>query len=224
MSLFHSFFSIKHIAFILLILCHLQHYHPSHSSRSLILSKFGFVFKSFAFGIIEGHESSFTCLNSNELQTNNKSFTFWQCDTNELLHQNIVLPYVPSSIAFNDFIILSDFTLRNWKPQTLHKASFLSNTTVLQRISLLLFDRIKHLTQTVSDMQRTISRHEAEIVNLKSQLANKHRLYIVCTMYPIIHHNTQLISLVFWIRFFVINFVCCVWFLLLSISFESALH
>ena len=179
------------------LLCHCQHHQPSQSSRSFMLCKFGFISKSFAFGIIEGNESLFTCSNSNQLISNSQSFKFWQCDINELLHQNIVLPYVPSSIAFNDFIVLSDFSLRNWKPQRIHNPSFLSNARVLQRISLLLFDKIKHLTQTVSDMQRIISKHESDIVELKLQLANKHRLYIVCNCF----------------KYYFLVLICCLFFI-----------
>ena len=133
--------------------------------------------------MIQAPQSFFQCMNSNDSNNPKKSFKFYQCDTLQLLHQSIVLPYVPSSITFNDFIILSDYSSNNWKPETMHKPHFLLNTNVLQQISLCLFDWIKHLSQTIITTQNELTQTQSQILILQTKLQTQQKLYIVCCLF-----------------------------------------
>lgn len=130
--------------------------------------------------MIQATNSYFYANNVNSLHNDIKPFQFYQCDITQLLSKNICLPYVPSSVAFNDFIILSNDCFRNWNPQSIANPQFLNNATVLRRISIAFFDHIKLLNTQLNDLRNQIESKNYQITDLQTKLNQRHTIYIVC--------------------------------------------
>lgn len=144
------------------------------------VTKFGFIPKSFSFGLIQSINSDYCAKDSHTLHNNVKCFTFYVCDIQQMLHNQIHLPYIPSSIAFNDFILLSNHALYDWKPQSLFNPNFLNHIDVLRRISICLFDRIKLISQQCLELQTEIEQKNFVINNLTHKLRANDAIYVVC--------------------------------------------
>ena len=132
--------------------------------------------------MIQATNEHFYADNIDSLKNNIKPFKFFQCDTKQLLSKNVYLPYIPSSVAFNDFIILSNDCFRNWRPQTINNPNFLNNALVLRRISIAFFDHIKLLNTQIIELQSQIEIKNYQIHDFESKLKQRHTIYIVCIL------------------------------------------
>ena len=144
------------------------------------MTKFGILQDSLEFGMVTGTNRELTNQNHTQLYANTKMFRFDQCDTEALTQSQITLPYIPTSIAFTEFIILSNKGYRNWNGQPMNNPSFLNDNKVLKSINVCLFGKINKLNQKIVNLQMDSQTDKEQIKVLQNTLQTKDILFIVC--------------------------------------------
>ena len=144
------------------------------------VSKFAINKHELSFGMISGQNLNFYNEDIDRLENNTRVFRFDQCDTENLTQSKITFPYVPSSLAYNDFIILSNIPYKNWQPQSMNNPPFLNDNDVLRNISVCLFEKLKKKDERINILQTQNTQKDEMIVSLQNKLEKEHKIFIVC--------------------------------------------
>ena len=155
------------------------------SQPNLTVSKICHIDKYRKFGVIEANNITYVDNSMDTLQQDHNLFTFYECNTIDLIYGDLNLPYVGTGMAYKDFIVIDSNPLKNWSATNIKKYPPLSSLTFVRNVANCLYNDNESYKKENSELKESVAGWEQRYDGLRRHFAVSantlifiHKIYI----------------------------------------------